>query len=183
MLAGLTMSYLYSPPSGLAKDSISSDKQWQLIDSFENVNEWTPLNGEGTTISTKSCEGKKGKAIEINYNLGTTKQWVIIQYLVSLEVPKTGAFRLWVKGSGAKNNLEFKLVDIDGSNFIRLYPAVSGITVRNGWTLITIPIKSLVYGWGGNEQLDKLQEISIGVTAANGEKGVLCVDELEYSPQ
>ncbi len=180
----LVLICFFSLQKGNANDevifSVGSEKKWQLVGGFEKVTDWMTTNAEGTIIVTKSVEGKKGRAIAIDYDLGTTKQWVNIYNLTSLNISKEGYFRLWVKGSGAKNNLEFKLVDMDGSNFIRTYSRVSA---RSQWTLITIPIRSLIYTSGGNEQLDKLKEISIGVTATQGGKGILIVDELEYSAQ
>lgn len=185
------MSCLSSPQKGMVKGDEGSsststvtslDQNWQTIDSFENVNDWLTANGEGTTIETKSVPGKKGKAVEIDYNLGETKEWVGINNFYSQELSKNGSFRIWIKGTGARNGIEFKLVDIDGSNFIKVFPAM---TTRADWTTIVIPFKALIYGWGGDQKLDSLQQIWISVVmqqGGQGGKGTLVVDELEYNP-
>lgn len=148
-----------------------------LLDGFESDDNWCADSGSGTIIDTKTVEGKTGKAVEISYDLADTKQWVAINNFFTLDVSKGGTFKFWIKGTGAVNNIEFKLVDIDQSSFIREYRR---ITKCSKWLQIVIPVKSLHYAWGGDNKLDMVNQIWICITTHHGKKGTLVIDHLEF---
>ncbi len=183
----ISLTFLFScfssPKKGVVKQGSSSagDSNEKanivLLDGFESDGDWSTDGGGGTIIDIKTVEGKVGKAVEMSYDLADSKQWVSINNYFNLDVSKGGTFKFWIKGTGAENNLELKLVDVDGSSFIREY---RGITKRSKWTQIAIPIKSLKYGWGGDNKLDMVNQIWICITSKDGKKGTLVVDHLEF---
>lgn len=149
----------------------------QLLSDFEVLDDWSMTKGDGTDLEVKSVKGKDGKAIELVYDLKDTRQWVAIFKNFELEVSKNDEFKFQVKGSGELNNIEFKLTDVDGSNFTR---AFDGMSNKAEWTAISVPVSSLHHGWGGDKNLDMVTEIWICVIFKNGKKGTLTVDNLEY---
>lgn len=151
-----------------------------LVDGFEVVEDWIPESGDGCTITTKAVPGKKGKAVEITYDLADTKQWIAVHNFYDFDPKKGGMFKFWIKGTGSVNNLEFKLVDVDGSNFLKTF---AGMTKRKNWTPVVIPLKSLEYGWGGDKKLDMVTQVWIAITVNQAKKGVVVLDNLEFIPE
>ncbi len=163
--------------SSSSSSSGSTESKGQLLSGFESIDNWITAQGEGALISTKLVEGKVGKAVEITYDIGQARQWVGINNYFDIDSSEEGSFKFWIKGSGKANNLEFKVVDADDSNFLRFF---SGITARKNWTPVVVPLKSLQYGWGGDKRLDMITQIWISVTHNQGGAGTLVIDNLEF---
>jgi hypothetical protein len=85
------------------------------------------------------------------------------------------------KGTGANNSLEFKLVDADGTTYIRKF---AGVTNTNGaWKTASIPVEdlSLFSAGAGDSDLDlrNIARAEFAVVRLGGAEGTLTLDELE----
>ncbi|HOW27795.1 MAG TPA: carbohydrate binding domain-containing protein [Elusimicrobiota bacterium] len=145
-----------------------------VLDSFEAV-DWKAENGDGATISLVSAQGHRGKSLQIKYDLKKSNQWVQVHKPLSLPAMKDKALRFWIKGSGAVNNIEIKLVDADGSNFGYRMEKATG---KADWQKVEIPYLDFGYWWGGDALLGEIKEVYLAITTADGGMGTVELDEL-----
>ena len=148
-----------------------------VIDTCDTVDSWTVDQGEGATIKLESVKGKVGKAVKISYDLGAGRNWVQISREALIKVTPKNAFRFWVQWTGNKNAIEFKVVDKDGSVFGRKF---DGLDQTRDWQSIVIPVGSLKYWWGGDNELnmDGIVEIAIAVSEKESGAGTVEIDEV-----
>ena len=148
-----------------------------IIDDFETKAGWRTAQSKGTQIGVKIAHSGSDHAIEINYDLGNKFQsrWVIIEKDMYFRLPDKYAFTFLVKVEGAGNYLEFKLIDVDGSNFgkkIELAPT------GGEWKEIRVGSKDISYWWGGDKKLDRIKRMAFGISTKSGGGGKVLIDKL-----
>ena len=113
-----------------------------VLDGFE-ANDWLPSNADGTTIKTNLDVGlgKIGRALQIDYDLAQTKQWVAIIKDISISELDGKAIQFYLKSRGAVNNAEVKLIDDDGTNYGYKFP----LKPKDTWELVTIDLDDFSY--------------------------------------
>jgi len=145
-----------------------------ILDGFE-ANDWMPTSAEGTTIRTTLVSGIDGQAVEIDYDLKKTQQWVQINKDITLSTVEGKAIVFHYKVSGKRNNvLEVKLEDGDGSIYGKKIP----IRPSKSWVKVLVNIGDLTYWWGGNPKLEGIQRIWFAISGGEGGKGSLILDDL-----
>ncbi|MBN1385205.1 MAG: hypothetical protein JW983_10025 [Elusimicrobia bacterium] len=148
-----------------------------ILDDCESADRWSIDGWKGTTYKLSTVEGKKGKALMLDYNLADTEQWVQVDKDFDISLNNDYNFSFYFKREGSKNNLEFKLVDADGSVFGKKFEKIKS---GKKWQKLAIGPGDLKYLWGGDEKLGKVKKIYFAVSAGSGGKGRIYVDELEF---
>lgn len=166
---------------GFAADKKSAkqdpSKTGTLLDGFE-INDWLPSLANQTSLKTLLVSGKEGKALELDYDLKETKQWVQISKEIAIPSMDGQALQFYLKAMGKKNNLEIKLVDEDGSNFGYKMP----LKTEGQWELMTVSFPEFSYWWGGDATLQGVKQIWIAVSSLDGGAGTVALDELRLVP-
>src|SRR3989338_4890620 len=147
-----------------------------VLDGFE-ANDWLPSNADGTTIKTNLDVGlgKIGRALQIDYDLAQTKQWVAIIKDISISEIDGKAIQFYLKSRGAVNNAEVKLIDDDGTNYGYKFP----LKPKDTWELVTIDLDDFSYWWGGNSKLDLVTQFGLAISAGEGGTGTIYLDDLK----
>ncbi len=151
-----------------------------LFDAMDAVTGWEKYNGDGSSINLASVPGETGNALEISYTMGTGA-WVAMWKAAGRDLTAYKGVRFRIKGEGSANTIEFKLEDKDGSNFVVFAPFKSNAA---SWTTVDIPLSSLKYGWGGDQNL-ALSDIKVhfAISAQEGDQkgsGKLLIDQVEF---
>jgi len=144
----------------------------QLLDNFTKV-DWTIAKDASAEIRLSQVAGPGGSALKIAYDLKGGR-WVSIGKGFLIDDFRGKALSLQVKGKGANNNLEIKLVDEDDTNYGLKRP----IPLKNtDWTPLTISEADFSYWWGGDPVLNRIKDIYIAVSAGDAGAGeVLLAD-------
>jgi hypothetical protein len=167
-----------APPAAAAAAAPAATPGAVLLDNFEAV-DWASTKHDGTEVALSRADGRTGGALAVAYDLKDTKQWVQISKPFSVESLSGRALEFWVKGSGAANALEIKVVDADGSNF---GVKRDGLTDTVEWTRVTVTEADLSYWWGGDPKMDAVKELYFAVSAGAGGAGELRLDDLNLVP-
>lgn len=156
----------------------------KIIDYIDNAATWTKEADASIVINTVSdTEASNNSAIKIEYNLNYGS-WVQIKKNFSNQDLSSGdSLMFYIKGSGAKNDIELKLFDEDGDIATYNY---SGISNLASWTQIVVPFVNFniwrksdgtPYG-DGVLNIDKITKVGFGVTKNEGSSGSVYIDEL-----
>jgi hypothetical protein len=129
----------------------------------------------GSELKLSQAQGKNGSALKISYLMGTGK-WVAINKSFSIPSFRGKAISFWMKGKGAANNLEIKLVDEDDTNYGVKRPS---LTTDGDWAQVTFTEADFSYWWGGDQSLGAVKDLYIAVAAAgDGGSGEVLISDL-----
>ncbi len=131
-----------------------------LLDNFDRI-DWASAKDAGAEMKLSQAQGKVGSAVKISYILGTGK-WVAINKPFAINSFRGKAISFWLKGKGAANNLEVKLVDEDDTNYGVKRPT---LTTDGDWTQVTFTEADFSYWWGGDQTLGPIKDIYFAVSA------------------
>jgi hypothetical protein len=137
--------------------------------------DWTPAKADGTTLSLGTAEGRGGSALRISYDLKNTRQWVAASKGVDLGDFRNKALSFWIKGKGAANMFEIKLVDEDDSNY---GVKKAGVTSNGDWARVVLNEADFTYWWGGDKKLGPVKNIYFAISAGDGGAGEVLVSDL-----
>ena len=168
------------------------------IFSVDSMNEPIPISGwenygcdedKGvTTTSLDSVSGQDGRALELTYkfNRGDIDDWAVIERDWGRNIAGSDSFRFKYKGTGSANNLELRVMDKNGTIFLKKIYDVTN--TEDEWKTATIPYEELylltsgTYSNGDTADtldLKKVEAIFFVVSKGDGGSGTLTIDELE----
>src|SRR5262245_41287697 len=87
-----------------------------ILDQFESLDGWSAIASEGTQVTLTQVAGVRGQALRIDFDLNHGGGWLIVRKAFALDLPANYAFTFELRGEGARNAFEFKLVDPRGEN-------------------------------------------------------------------
>lgn len=168
------------PPEELKKLKTKKIAAAGPLDSCDSPAGWTTDGWKGTSYKVSASPGKKDKSLMLDYDLADTNQWVQMDKDFDISLTENYNFSFYFKGEGSLNNLEFKLVDADGSVFGKKF---NKITSDKNWQRLTVFPGDLNYMWGGDKKLGRIKKIFFAVSSATdgGGKGRIYIDELEFN--
>ncbi len=163
-------------------------------ESFDRLYGWGSDFAKDCYAQISLVKGVRGNAFRIDYDL-MKGAWSFVQFSRKLlkrekvKLPAQYTISFYLAGAGAKSNLDFKLVDGDGTNFGIILP----FPTDNKWHIYEISSDKIGYLWGGNDKkFDIFSEVWFAAgthSVVNGKeikgeggKGVLFIDELAILP-
>jgi hypothetical protein len=152
--------------------------QERLIDGFEDPSQWTPVPGEGVSISANPSPGRHGGAARLDFDFHGRGGYAVVRRAVDLPLPENYEISLWIRGAAPSNTLEFKLIDSSGANV--WWSVRRNYTPPGEWTRLVIPRRHVTFAWGprGGGALARAAAIEIAITAGTGGKGTIWLDDL-----
>ncbi len=153
-----------------------------VLDDFSDPARWKIITSEGVTLHTSTVEGLHGKALRLEYDFGGGAGYCIIQRKIDLPLPANYRFDLFVRGQGPANNLEFKLVDPSGDNVWWVNRRAFEPPAQ--WTPLRNRKRHFEFAWGpsGGKPMTRLGAIEFAISAAEGGRGRIDLDELTFEP-
>ena len=148
-----------------------------VLSDFETM-DWETLHSDNARIEASAVDGQKGKAVQIAYDLKAPGEWVILGKNMAVGDSAGKSFQFFMKATGSQtSNLEFKLIDADGS----VYGSKVPLAASGKFVSVTLDMKTFTYWWGGNSTLDKVVRVEFAVSGGSG-KGTVALDELKQVP-
>lgn len=157
------------------------------------VEGWRVLPAEGVEASihpadgdpSSKASGHAGRAMRLDYHFKTGGGFVVVRREVALDLPENYEFSFRVRGEGLRNNLEFKLIDdgkATGAGESVWWVNRRAFEFPREWTRLTNQKRHFTFAWGpsGGVPLRRLGAIEFAVASAEGGKGSVWFDALEF---
>ncbi|HYC00709.1 MAG TPA: discoidin domain-containing protein [Candidatus Limnocylindrales bacterium] len=148
-----------------------------VVDSGENAGAWEAIASPGARGALREEHG----SLRVDFDLGHGRGHVIARRRLSLDLPADYMLVFRVRGSGAPNNLEIKL--ISGENvWWRRLPLYS---LPAETKELRVARSRLQFAWGpaGGGTPQRLDAIELAVTAGKGGAGSLFIDDIVLEPR
>ncbi len=153
------------------------------VESFESLEGWTTHASQNAHVELSIDEGVLGKALRIDFDIQPGGSFVIVRKAARIKLPKNYAFKVWLRGDGPPNDLQFKLVDPSGRNvwWYRQRPC----HFPAEWRQLTIRDVRVEFAWGDlpTTQPSEVGFIEFAIAAGAGGRGSLWLDELTWEPR
>ncbi|MCX8071919.1 MAG: discoidin domain-containing protein [Candidatus Binatia bacterium] len=157
--------------------------QSAVVESFESLEGWSTHASQNAHVELALDEGVSGKALRVDFEIQPGGSFVIIRKAVRLKLPKNYAFKVWIRGQGPPNDLQFKLIDPADRNvwWYRQRPC----HFPAEWRQLTIRDVRVEFAWGDSPvaQPSEVGFIEFAIAAGSGGRGSLWLDELTWEPR
>ncbi len=153
-------------------------QNYTVLDNMDSDTGWgTFADDKGSSSSISTVTGKEGKALSMEFDLGTGF-WAVIGKDINKDLTGLKRIRFYYRYKGNPNTLEVKLIDEDGSNFL----FKKEIKETLGWEQMEINFSQFSYGWGGDAKLNlkNIKRIEVAISKGTGGSGELVIDKIEY---
>ncbi len=152
------------------------------IDDFANTQKWKIITSDLVDVSTSTVPGISGDCLKLDYNFVGGSGYGGIQTQFPLSLPANYEFSFYLKASSPNNNLEFKLLDEEGTSV--WWTIYRDYTFPKDWVKIKIKQRHISKAWGPTTEgkpshIDKLEFM---ISSVNGGKGTLYIDDFTFTP-
>ncbi|MEO8909766.1 MAG: discoidin domain-containing protein [Gemmatimonadaceae bacterium] len=164
-----------------------------VLDSFDSVSQWTatPADGVELTIHPDSS-GLHGRSMRLDFDFHGHGGYAVVHRAFNLVLPQNYEFTFAIRGEGVtpdgsrtvapKNTLEFKLIDSTGDNV--WWSNTPDFTFPPDWQTVSRRKRQISFAWGpiNDKTLRQFAAIEFAITAGNGGKGSVWLDDLAMTP-
>ena len=142
-----------------------------------DVTAWQPVT-VGRAELTLSSEAAGGPALRMDFDFNASGGFVVARRVLQRPMHEDYAVHFHLRGRGAVNDLEIKLIDATGNSVWRRVIENLGPSVR--WKKMKIESREMAFAWGpaGSEVIAELGAIEIAIVARQGGAGTLYVRDL-----
>lgn len=148
-----------------------------LNDPMESATNWPADASDSVTAQADVVPAQKGKAVRLSYDFGDVSGYAFVRRDVKLDLPPNFEIRFRVRGTGGRNDFQFKLVNND-TVYWRTW---SDWRAPAEWTEIVIPAQEIGFAWGPDNKaaLSSIDSMEF-VVARNrdGGAGTIEIDDL-----
>lgn len=151
-----------------------------VLDAFDDPGAWRVIEADGVSLRASRDEGVRGGSIRLDYDFTQGSGFGIIRREIDLALPANYRFDLWVRGEGAANDLEFKLVSPSGDDV--WWVNRRAFTAPAEWTQLRNRRRHFEFAWGpsAGAPLERVGAIEFAIAAARGGTGTIWLDELTF---
>jgi len=155
---------------------VSTFARADVLDDFQSTDGWRIITADGVKGEIVEVDG----SLRLDYDFTAGAGYCVLHKDIDLAIDPNYRFGFDLKGKGLRNTLEFKLIDETGENV--WWSVQRGIEFPWQWTPVAIRRRHVSFAWGpsGGAPLKKLGAIEIAVTAVEGGRGSIWLDNLEY---
>jgi hypothetical protein len=174
-----------SLPSKRATGTLGTPMHTHL-DLSADLSAWQPFASGQAQLLLPPASKKRVPALQMDFDFKGGGGFVVARRVVKHAMPEDYALSFRLRGRGALNNLELKLVDASGQNVWRYVKKNLRLPAR--WTRVTVESRELDFAWGpaGGGVMSELGAIEIAIVAGAGGAGTVWIADLgieECSPE
>ncbi len=137
-----------------------------LLKETSSLSSWLTFADKESQIDLITEKNKSDDILAIVFNL-SGGNWVSIEESEMRDLRKYTGIRFKFRDSGIKGNIEFKIIDNDGSTFMTYIKERSD---KDNWKTASVFFNDLDYGWGGDAKLD-LSGVKLSFAVSKGQGG------------
>lgn len=154
----------------------------RMLDDFDAVAGWEVVASDQVTgtLHAVDADAKTGKAVCLSYDFHGVSGYVGIRKRIALRYPGNYAFDVRLRGSGPRNDFQFKLVDASGDNVWWVRKPMYALPAD--WTTLQFRKRLISKAWGPSVDPDLHASAMLEFTLASGEggQGQACFDALAF---
>jgi hypothetical protein len=141
--------------------------------------EWQSIVSGNAELKLSSAPAGRVPALQMDYDFKGGGGFVVARRAMVRSMPEEYAVKFRLRGRGALNHLELKLVDATGQNVWRHVHKDLRLPLR--WTRMRVDSRDIDYAWGpsGGGRLSALGSLEIAVVAGEGGKGTVWIADVE----
>jgi hypothetical protein len=153
------------------------------LDNFGTVTGWRVESSNGISAEIAQDQGRDGMGMRLDFNFHGGGGFVIAHKLLSMTLPDNYSFSFYVRGAAPLNTLEFKLIDPTGENV--WWAKRRDFKFTGEWQKITVKKRHFGFAWGpsGGGEPTQIGAIELAISAGNGGKGSIWIDDLQFEPR
>lgn len=153
------------------------------LDNFGTVSGWQVATSNGISAEIAQDTGHHDMGMRLDFNFHGGGGFVIAHKLLSMTLPDNYSFSFYVRGEAPMNTLEFKLIDPTGENV--WWAKRRDFRFTGDWQKVTVKKRHLSFAWGpsGGGEPKQIGAIELAISAGNGGKGSVWIDDLRFEPR
>jgi hypothetical protein len=144
------------------------------------ASEWQPIVSGNAELKLSAVSAGRTPALQMDFDFKGGGGFVVARRALTRTMPEEYSVNFRLRGRGAVNNLELKLVDTTGQNVWR--HVRKDFQLPRRLTKIKISSREFEFAWGpsgGSGQLSNLGSMEIAIVAGEGGTGTVWVADLE----
>jgi hypothetical protein len=143
------------------------------------ASDWQAIVSGNAGLKLSSAPVGDGQALRMDFDFKGGGGFVVARRALSRPMPEDYAVKFRLRGSGAVNKLELKLVDASGQNVWR--HVQKGLRPPARWKNMTIDSSAIEFAWGPSSSghIDALGSMEIAIVAGEGGTGTLWIAGLQ----
>lgn len=145
--------------------------------------DWNPTASGEAELKISSMPVGTAGALSMDYDFKGGGGFVVARQDCTRPMPAEYGVSFRLRGTGAVNDLEIKLVDASGLNVWR--HVLKALTPPKRWRRFSIGSADLAFAWGpsGGERMTELGAVEFAIVAAEGGKGTLLIADVRIEDQ
>jgi F5/8 type C domain len=150
-----------------------------VVDDFESSSPWSAVPADGVNMKLATDAGDRGRALRIDFDFAKGGGYAVAHRAVDLTLPARYAFVLRIRGECLAENLELKLIDSTGANV--WWCNRRDFVFPRTWSTLVTRRRQIGFAWGpiGGGEIRRVKAIEFAITAGQGGKGTVWLDQLE----
>jgi hypothetical protein len=143
------------------------------------LTEWQPTASGNAELVLSAVATAAGPALKMDFDFKGGKGFVVARRAVGQRMPAEYAVHFRLRGHGAVNDLELKLIDSSGQNVWR--HVLKGLSLPKRWKRFVVQSRDIDFAWGPSSgaSLSQLGFIELAVVAGAGGAGSVFIADLE----
>jgi hypothetical protein len=144
-----------------------------------DLSAWQDVVSGNAQLKLAARPSGRTAALKLDYDFHGGGGFVVARSAVSGAMPEQYAVNFRLRGSGAVNSLELKLIDATGQNVWR--HVYQDLVPPQRWKKFKVPSEEIDFAWGpmGSGRMATLGSIEFAIVAATGGQGTLWISDLE----
>ena len=143
------------------------------------LDEWVPTVSGNAELKLSTVGAPAGDALRMDFDFKGGKGFVVARRPVDRTMPAEFAVCFRLRGRGAVNDLELKLIDPSGLNVWR--HVIKSLKLPARWKRFVVESRDIDFAWGpsSGSAITRLGFIELAIVAGEGGTGTLFVADLE----
>jgi hypothetical protein len=141
--------------------------------------EWQPIVSGNAELKLSSVLAGRVPALRMDFDFKGGAGFVVARRALKRSMPEEYAVNFRLRGRGAVNHLELKLVDATGQNVWRHVD--KDLRLPQRWTRMRVESRDIDFAWGPSSggRLSVLGSMEFAVVAGEGGKGTVWIADVE----
>ncbi|MGO9634824.1 MAG: hypothetical protein ACLPX1_13150 [Steroidobacteraceae bacterium] len=143
------------------------------------LSEWQPTVSGNAELLLSAAMAGHAPALQMDFDFKGGGGFVVARRACARVMPKDYAVHFRLRGRGAVNNLELKLIDPTGQNVWRYVYKDLRLPAR--WTRMNVQSRDIEFAWGpsSGSGISNLGAIELAIVAGEGGKGTMWIADMQ----
>jgi F5/8 type C domain len=143
------------------------------------LSEWQPIVSGHAELTLSAVFAGRIPALQMDFDFKSAGGFVVARRALGRPMPKEYAVHFLLRGRGAINNLELKLVDASGQNVWRYVKKDLQLPAR--WKRMRVESREIDFAWGpsSGSEISQLGSVEFAIVAGEGGTGTVWIADVQ----